>query len=204
MRVAIESPRDGINVRGHDTERSLSMLNQLTTPTFGDARLPPRFWVKVKVGSAPVHRPELGPCWEWAASKYANGYGQFKIGSRKDGTCRPVLAHRLAYQRLIGLIPHGLEPDHLCRRRACVKPAHLEMVSHRINLLRGRTITARNAAQTHCPQGHSYSGENLYIALDGRVCRKCHRDSARRRRARLSKQRRAEITVSPFRDGEGE
>lgn len=35
--------------------------------------------------------------------------------------------------------------------------------------------------KTHCPQGHPYSGENLYIASGGRrVCRTCQRHHGRR------------------------
>jgi len=43
-----------------------------------------------------------------------------------------------------------------------------------------------NAAKTHCPNGHPYSGDNLRIAQcstgERRVCRQCVRDKARERR----------------------
>lgn len=41
-----------------------------------------------------------------------------------------------------------------------------------------------NALKTHCPQGHPYSGDNLYISPSdgGRSCRICMRESGRRYR----------------------
>lgn len=84
------------------------------------ATLEDRFWAKVDV---------RGPCWEWTAStRY--GYGQFMVGNRS------MLAHRFAWQMLVGPIPDGLELDHLCRNPACVSPDHLEPVTHRENMRR--------------------------------------------------------------------
>lgn len=38
-----------------------------------------------------------------------------------------------------------------------------------------------HAAKTHCPQGHPYDGDNLYISPQGqRVCRICNRAKVRR------------------------
>jgi len=106
------------------------------------------------------------------------GYGRINVNQR------PRSAHVLAYEWLVGPIAEGLQIDHLCRRRECVNPAHLEPVSQRVNLLRGETLTARNAAVTHCPAGHPYDDENTYRRPDGsRKCRTCHRDAERKRYA---------------------
>jgi len=119
-----------------------------------------RFWSKVKKGA-----PD--DCWIWQASG-ARGYGLFWNGTRQTA------AHRFAYESVKGPIPPGLVLDHLCRNPPCVNPAHLEAVTDRVNLLRGDTIPARHAAKTHCPQGHPYSGENLYVGPTGRRgCRIC-------------------------------
>lgn len=118
-----------------------------------------RFWAKV------VWNGDEDECWTWEASKNCGGYGHFTAGGRHFS------AHRFAYELLVGPIPEGLDLDHLCRVRNCVNPAHLEPVTRRENLLRGKTIQARNAAKTHCPQGHPYWGDNLYI--DARGCRSC-------------------------------
>lgn len=133
-------------------------------------------------------------CWLWQAGRTPDGYGQFHVGSRVDGTRRNVNAHRWIYQQLVGSIAHGLHLDHLCRVRHCVNPEHLEPVTPKINTLRGETVSAANAAKVACAQGHPLSGENLRIRSDGhRACRTCvrrwdaeryARDEARRSRPR--------------------
>jgi len=145
------------------------MLDQ--SPTFGDPRLPARFWAKVRV-------LENG-CWEWAAYRSLKGYGVTGVGRRA------VYAHRWAYERLIGTFPLGLQSDHLCRRRACVNPTHIEPVTSRENTLRGMGLAAVCAKKTHCPQGHAYDEVNTYVFPNGRhrLCRICGRirDKQRKR-----------------------
>lgn len=96
---------------------------------FGDPRLPARFWEKVTVAS--------NGCWLWTGAHATEGYGYFRVGSHRDGSRRNLRAHRVTYELLHSEIPEGLEPDHLCRRPACVNPAHIEIVTTRENQLRG-------------------------------------------------------------------
>jgi HNH endonuclease len=141
-----------------------------------------RFWAKVdKNGPIPEYRPELGPCWPWTGAKTDRGYGETWDG-------RVLYAHRFAYELLVGPIPDGLEPDHLCRVRHCVKaiadqhgPAHLEVVTHRENLLRGESPAAQQARRTHCPQGHPYDAENTSRWNGHRYCLACRRERDRQR-----------------------
>ncbi len=133
---------------------------------FGDPRLPARFWSKVRV--------DVSGCWLWITSRRA-GYGAFSIRRKSHQ------AHHLAYQQLVGLVPAGLQLDHLCRVRHCVNPAHLEPVTLRENVLRGESFTARNARKTYCPRGHEYSLDNTRIRVRGtgnksRDCRTCLMD----------------------------
>lgn len=97
-------------------------------------------------------------------------------------------AHRVSYLWGKGEIPTGLDLDHLCRNRACVNPDHLEAVSRSVNLLRGKTIPAKHASKTHCPQNHEYSTENTYIGANGsrqcRTCRKYRNDISNAKRKR--------------------
>ena len=127
-------------------------------------------------------------CWLWTAAKNAYGYGIVRIAKKNR------YAHRHIYELLVGPIAVGLDLDHLCRVRNCVNPAHLEPVSRRENLLRGETISKRNADVTHCPQGHEYTPENTYVRRrknrsgEIRFCRACAIDKASHFR-RVRKQR---------------
>lgn len=143
-----------------------------------------RFWVKVnKDGPVSSHRPELGPCWLWLGAKDPHGYGTFWVSGRF------VRAHRFAYQELTGPVAKGLYLDHLCRVRHCVNPDHLEPVTNRVNILRGQSLSAQRAAQTHCTYGHEFTPENTYIVQPRgqRRCRKCaerlHREAGARLKA---------------------
>lgn len=149
----------------------------MTTRSEG-ATLIARLWAKVdKNGPVPPHRSDLGPCWAWTASLTHNGYPRFKHGGVT------YVAHRVVYELLVGPIPDGLELDHLCRNTHCVNPKHCEPVTPRVNVLRGETIVAENAAKTHCKRGHPLSGDNLFVRRDGRRrCRTCERASAKRQR----------------------
>jgi len=107
-------------------------------------------------------------CWVWQASLNHKGYGQ--VGY-KDTMVR---THRLMYQLLIGVIPKGLQIDHLCRNRACCNPEHLEPVTPLENTKRS-PIHDRN--KTHCKWGHGFTPENtmIYKKTGQRACRICQR-----------------------------
>ncbi|KAB2977369.1 HNH endonuclease [Streptomyces sp. SS1-1] len=92
-----------------------------------------------------------------------------KLGGRYQ------MAHRVAYQEIVGPIPEGLQLDHLCRVRHCVNPAHLEPVTSRENTLRGENLVAINAAKTHCKRGHLFDAANTYRWRNSRICRECRR-----------------------------
>ena len=88
------------------------------TPSASD-----RFWSKVEKSET---------CWLWTGAKINSGYGLFSVNDRR------VLAHRFAYELLIGPIPAGLTVDHLCYIRACIRPDHLEAVTMGENTRRAR------------------------------------------------------------------
>src|SRR3954466_2649312 len=115
-----------------------------------------RFEAKTKLGARRWHMTSR--CIDWTAYRNPKGYGMFGIGNEV------YLAHRIALW-LAGIdIPNDLEPDHRCRNKACVNVAHLELVPHKVNVLRGNAPAAINARKTHCKRGHSLSGDNLYVA----------------------------------------
>ncbi|MFY1862077.1 HNH endonuclease signature motif containing protein [Achromobacter xylosoxidans] len=118
-------------------------------------------------------------CWNWTGTKQKTGHGRIKVDKRNR------CAHRVVFELLRGSIPDGLVLDHLCRNPSCVNPEHLEPVTQRENLLRGKTIIAANAAKTHCPHGHPYAGDNLKINVNGqRVCVTCSRISDKKYNAK--------------------
>lgn len=124
---------------------------------------------------------DVSGCLLWTASKTPNGYGRF--GYRTNGG-KPqfFLAHRWFYERYVGPIPAGLQLDHLCRVRGCVRWDHLEPVTGRENVLRGDTIPAKWAARTECEK----CGGELVPCPTGRVCKPCRTarvNEARRVRA---------------------
>ena len=86
-------------------------------------------------------------------------------------------AHIVAYEWKYGLVPEGLELDHLCRNPSCVNPDHQEAVTHSENSFRGNTgqwLSNKQRAKTHCPHGHTYDFLNTYYRPDGgRGCRIC-------------------------------
>lgn len=86
-------------------------------------------------------------CWLWAGglssddrSERGSGYGRIL----RPGTRRMMAAHRFVYEKFVGRIPLGCHVDHLCARwggdrwlaRRCVRPEHLEAVTHAVNMER--------------------------------------------------------------------
>jgi hypothetical protein len=102
-------------------------------------------------------------CWLWTGLLSDQGYGLHSVsGVRRK-------AHRWIYERINGPIPKGLEPDHLCHHRSCVRPDHMEPVTHAENCRR-----AIRPVVMFCPKGHLYSDENTFHRSDGRrECRTC-------------------------------
>lgn len=72
-----------------------------------------RFWSNVEKSRG---------CWTWKLS-LSNGYGKFKMGAKTQ------YAHRVSFSIENGPIPEGMQIDHICHKRSCVKPAHLRLVT---------------------------------------------------------------------------
>lgn len=124
-----------------------------------------RFWDKVK---------KTDTRWIWTACKDRHGYGEFKI----NGITERV--HRVVYQWYIGVIPIGLQIDHLCRVRHCVNPAHLEAVTAQENCARGVGQGAIAARTNYCVHGHEYTPENTLLRPNrSRRCKLCTRETNR-------------------------
>lgn len=84
-------------------------------------------------------------CWLWQRKTSNGGYG---IWHRKEhSTC---MAHKQIWQMTNGSVPEGLELDHLCRNRHCVRPDHLEPVDRRTNVRRGLVCKFSEAQIESC------------------------------------------------------
>lgn len=141
------------------------------------------FWGRVNKG------PE---CWEYIGSRAKNGYGTSRTVGGYD------YAHRISYRYAHGTIPEGLDLDHLCRNRACVRPDHLEPVTRRENAKRGAMSFAFTG---RCISGKHEIEDDTSLALTnhGRTCRAC-RDDARAAHYDAIKQasRKLQIPVNEF------
>lgn len=116
-----------------------------------------------------------GGCWEWTAYRNPKGYGVFGLRPRNK------LAYRFFYEEMRGMVPKGMQLDHLCKNKSCVNPAHLEIVTPRENNDRAGAISSVYAARTHCKWGHLLDSEATYAHLSYRRCRKCAVETARKR-----------------------
>lgn len=132
-----------------------------------------RFWAK-------VDKRGPGECWPFHGTIQSNGYGIISIhGKRK-------MAHRFAYEDVVGLIPDGLTIDHVaargCVRTDCCNPAHLEPVTAGENVLRSRAAPALNKRKTVCPK----CGGPYRLSSGKRHCPPCKREWERRRKGRAA------------------
>lgn len=115
-----------------------------------------RFWRRV------TKHPD--GCWEYRGASQ-DGYGVLYDENR-----RSVMAHRYAYEKLVGPIPDGLVIDHLCRNPPCVNPSHIEPVTIAENTRRG------GLAQSHCHRGHPRPVERRAA---GKHCLDCKRERSK-------------------------
>lgn len=81
--------------------------------------LPERFWPRVE---------KTDGCWLWTGPRRRDGYGRIKLAG-KDTT-----AHRVAWIMLFGPIPSGVEVCHRCDVKLCVRPDHLYLGTHALNM----------------------------------------------------------------------
>ena len=135
--------------------------------------------IVVRLLSQVVVDPQSG-CWliPGREDKYR------RIHAKAEGLAQQ--AHRYVYETFVGLIAPGLVLDHVCGKRGCLNPFHLEPVTAQMNTRRGRS-GLKGVAKTHCVHGHPLSGENLNLSFsEGRgVTRRC-KACAKERTKRLA------------------
>jgi len=132
-----------------------------------------------------IEKNENG-CWIWTGGKRSTGYGTIWVNGRNEA------CHRVS---LFLFKNHPIRPknkndhvDHLCRVPICCNPDHLEPVTARENVLRGKSPVAALSKRTHCNFGHEFSGYNLVYYKSQRngkyyrTCRTCSVNRTKRYR----------------------
>ena len=119
------------------------------------------------------HVEKTDSCWLWTGGTGGSKsiYGRF----RPDGSTK-VQAHVWLWERENGPVPDGLELDHRCFTPLCVRPSHLEAVTHAENVRRA------HQRRTECPQGHPFTG--MVNSKGIRICHPCKLASNRRYKER--------------------
>lgn len=127
----------------------------------------------------------LSPC--------PNTSGHLQVPISAGCIQRLFQVHRLVLTAFVGPCPAGMEGCHWNGDPTDNRAANLRWDTQSANTLDSiRHGTHPQAGKTHCLQGHSYSGENLYIRPkgDGRGCKECRRQYREtHREERLAKQR---------------
>lgn len=121
-----------------------------------------RWWDKVDVTDG---------CWNWTGGTTLSGYALIGVTADTPSGTTKVPAYRLSYQWFKGPIPEGHEIDHACRNRRCVNPDHLQVVTHRENMVLAAV------AHTHCRRGHRYPVPGHVPG--GKRCQECRADRKR-------------------------
>ncbi len=108
-------------------------------------------------------------CWEWNSYRLKTGYGRVTFKGVSQ------IAHRLIYKLIVGPIPPGLDLHHVCRNKGCVNPRHVMPLIRKAHLAEEDHSTKgiREREKTHCPKGHEYAGDNLYVHNGKRGCKAC-------------------------------
>ena len=96
-------------------------MNALPIPELSQANIED-FWSRVD---------KNGDCWNWTGRLTDKGYGlaRYTVSGKRHG----IRAHRLAQELEAGPIAPDMQVDHLCHNRACVKPSHLRVATHKQN-----------------------------------------------------------------------
>ena len=122
-----------------------------------------------------IERDGIYGCWRWRGERDPDGYG--RLGQAR--------AHRVIWELATNEpLYREQELDHLCRRRDCVRPSHLEVVTRSQNELR-KAWRVRVRRKT-CAAGHSLWQHGRRTREGGIICRRCDDEQLDRDRLALA------------------
>lgn len=151
-----QSPSRRANGRGHDPRRIISMSTAQASATVYHQPDLRRIVDRIVI--------RLDGCWSWDGPR-VRGYASCKFAGRTHRV------HRLLFSEWCE-DPGERHLHHRCEHKWCVNPWHLVPLTPQEH--------ADEHLKTHCPQGHEYAGDNLYVNPQGfRECRACHRERKR-------------------------
>ena len=115
-------------------------------PIWVPAKLPPRGFFDEEEWEVEALLEDRGPCAVWPVTNRTGYAGVIETSRGPRPAYRAVaeLAHR-------GPIKEGYEVDHLCERRSCVEPRHLELVPSSENRRRAAESRRRRGVLSQHP-----------------------------------------------------
>ena len=104
-----------------------------------------KIWHKILSRVVVEDRGYDTPCFIWKGpTSGSKGRGRDYPRMSIDGGT--VAVHIAVFLHFFGIIPPRKQIDHLCRQRLCVRPEHLEMVTHKKNQRRRDQARAKQKA----------------------------------------------------------
>ena len=136
-----------------------------------------------------------GECWLWTARCNHKGYGQFRYEGKK------VYSHRLAFEWAHGEIPEGMQVDHRCFQRNCVRPEHLRLVTPAQN---GQNRRGANSSNTTGVRGVHWNKHvqkyRAMVRLSGKLHHAGYYDTLEEAEAAVIAKRRELFTHDDYAD----
>lgn len=124
-----------------EQQRETGSLMQLHRPSAGS--LLERFASRIE--------PDEYGCWLWTGGKTERQYPMFYVSPPQ----LKVRAHRWSFSQFVGDIGSGLEIDHTCNVRRCVRPGHLQPLTRtehqRVGMERRSFMAMTGASRIYAP-----------------------------------------------------